>query len=113
MYDLLLLQQSVRRRTLLVVVLARFLVGAFAPHVDCAALHGDAGLSAAAADADDGAIVENILDLVGCLLVRGRLCLLDVAEAQSLQAAFAPAVKVTRSRHCDAVGDTGHNVDDF
>ena len=88
-------------------------MGAFAPHVDCAALHGYTGLSTAATDADDGAIVENILDLVGRLLVRSRLRLLDVAEPQSLQATLAPAVKIARSRHCDAMGDTGHNVDDF
>lgn len=88
-------------------------MGSFAPHVDCAALHGDSRLSAAATDADDGAIVENILDLVGRLLVRSRLRLLDIAEPQSLQAALAPAVKVTCSRHCNAMGDTSYNVDDF
>ena len=113
MHNLFLLKQGVRCGALLVVVLARFFVRAFTPNVDCTALHRDARLGTTATDGDHGSIVENILDLVGSLLVRSRFGFLNVPESQSLQTAFTPGVEVPCSRHCHAMGDTSYNVNDF
>ena len=72
-------------------------MSAFTPNIDCATLHGESRLESTAANATDSLVVEDVLDLVGCLLIRSLICVFYVSKAQTLHRAFSPRVDVSRT----------------
>lgn len=77
---LLLLHKWIGCRALNVVVLSVLFVRTFAPDVNGAALHSHARLLSATAKTNNSFVVKHVLDLVGRLLVRSRLTVLDEAK---------------------------------